>query len=129
MILRSVVGWFQESVETPEAGESLLLRALSCIEDYSKSLIVASNSIENNLKENLSKAAEIVQLSLDNHISVLSEFNTVCDRRIEEFDSLIEAVELICKDLSKVDQLYEDVMKLSDIVSALQDQIVRAHGT
>lgn len=108
---------------TPEKGEAFLLRALADVEDYAKLLVISSTSIENDLRARLEKSADIAKLALTNHSQMLSEVREICRNEIAAFDALVDAVEAMSSEFSRIDQLYEDVMKLSDMVSNLEHQL------
>lgn len=109
-------------ISTPEQGESYLLKALGCIEDYSKVLVASTNSLQNELHERLTKAANVAIIALTNQAKILEDFERVTSRDLSEFKEFLESVGELEKGLLQVDQLYEDVMKLSDVISALEDQ-------
>ena len=108
---------------TPEKGEQFLLRALACVEDYSKALVIACNSLENELRTRLDVSADTAKQALRNQAQMLGEIQEVCDSEFAQFEALLQSVESLVGDLSRVDQLYDDVMKLSDVVSTLEDHL------
>lgn len=109
-------------ISTPEQGESYLLKALAHIEDYSKLLVASTNSVENELRERMTKAANVASIALTNQSKIIGDFERICNNELSEFRDFLESVEELEKGLLQVDQLYEDVMKLSDVISALEDQ-------
>lgn len=109
-------------ISTPEQGESYLLKALGCIEDYSKLLVASTNSLQNELRERLTKAADVASIALTNQARILEDFERITNRDLAEFREFLGSIEEIEKGLLQVDRLYEDVMKLSDVLTALEDQ-------
>ena len=126
------VGLIQEplsepKINTPEAGESLLLKSLQNLEDYSKTLVITHSQMTTELKKRVKKAAEISLLATNNLEKMINEFQGITQQEFSQFDQILDELEDIAQSLSCVDELYNDVLQLSDILTSIEQTNLHRH--
>ena len=107
-------------INTPEKGEPMLLKALGYIEDYSKNLVLQHDQMLQNISKKLNAAGKIACDALDQQNKVTGEFANASALEISKFDKLVSDVEAVVNELSCIDDLYDDVCRLSDLLSSLE---------
>ena len=107
-------------IKTPEEGETVLLKSLQNIEDYSKTLVIAHSQMTNELKKKVEKAADISLLATNNISKMIENFQGITEQEITQFDQVLNELEDIAQSLSCVDLLYNDVLQLSDILTSIE---------
>lgn len=110
----------EPTINTPEKGEPLLLKALADIEDYSKSLVIAHDQIISELRTKLDKMGDISCHALQQNTKITAEFQALVKQESSELDKIADSVEEIVAQLSSVDDLYSNVCKLSDLLTSLE---------
>ncbi|OHT17135.1 hypothetical protein TRFO_12664 [Tritrichomonas foetus] len=96
------------------------MEALAFIEDYAKNLTVASNRLSLELKNCVEKSSDIAIQALTQNREILEKFNSAAQKEIDQFDKLMTSVDFMSQSFQEIDQLYSDVLRLSDILTSLE---------
>lgn len=110
----------EPAINSPEAGEPTLLKALQNIEDYSKTLVISHAQLTDELKNRTRKASEISALATANLSKMISNFQDVTTEEIQSFDQFLDDLDSLTQDFSSVDELYNDVLHLSDLLTSIE---------
>ena len=110
----------EPTINTPEKGEAMLLQALANIEDYSKQLVIAHQEMLQKIGSKLEAAGKIACDALDQHKKITGEFANASALEIMNFEKLVSNVEAVADELSCVGDLYDDVCRLSDLLTSVE---------
>ena len=112
-------------INTPEKGEPLILQALANIEDYSKQLVIAHKEMLSKIGEKLENAGKIACKAMEQQHKITGEFSNATALEISQFEKLVSSVEAAVEELNCVDDFYDDVCRLSDLLTSLEQYIAQ----
>ena len=110
----------EPKINSPDSGEPLLLKSLEELEEYSRYLVLRTNTVTEQLKQKMLDSSKISLSALESLHTILNEFSQNSREEIAKFDQLVSTAESIGAELSCIDDIYKDVLQLSDMLSSLE---------
>lgn len=107
-------------ISTPEQGEAALREAVEHLARYSGELVESHYALTANIRVRVARASEIALQALREQERMLETFRGVAAERTEHFAQLVDSCGALLSDLSAVDQLYDDVAELSELLTAVE---------
>ena len=87
---------------------------------YSRQLVIAHQEMINKLGDKLNKAGKIACDAIEQQQKVTGEFANASALEVLQYEKLVSNVESVLSELSCVNELYDDVCRLSDLLSSLE---------
>lgn len=116
-------------INSPEKGEPLLISALQAIEEYSKSLVIQNNEMLIKIRGKLDSAGEIAINALEISHKATTEFASITENEIEQFDKMVSDIESLVEELQCVDVLHNDICQLSDMLTNVEQNVLHLESS